>query len=118
VCARKCRAKHPRATLGVRDVAFPFAIHSLLVESEKFSYTGKLNPASGIHFLSENLGLEGITAARALARASETRKRRTPLTEARSPVLAMFSLKRQRSGAVSTRLARRHNVPPPSVEGW
>jgi hypothetical protein len=85
---------------------------------EKFSYTGKLNPSSGIHFLSENLGLEGITAARALARASETRKRRTPLTEARSPVLAMFSLKRQRSGAVSTRLARRHNVPPPSVEGW
>lgn len=68
VCARKCRAKHPRATLGVRDVAFHFCYpHLRSGVGEKFSYTGKLNPSSGIHFLSENLGLEGITAARALS---------------------------------------------------
>ena len=79
VCARKCRAKHPRATLGVRDVAFAIHTSGRRPKNSRFFLTGELNPASRIHFLAENLGLEGmegITAARALARASETRKRR------------------------------------------
>jgi hypothetical protein len=78
VLRTRVRAQVPRQTSAcdARRARRGFCYPHQRSASEKFSYTGKLNPASRIHFLAENLGLEGITAARALARASETRKRR------------------------------------------
>jgi hypothetical protein len=74
VCARKCRAKHPRATLGVRDVAFAIHTSGRRPKNSRFFLTGELNPASRIHFLAENLGLEGIKASPPLGRSLGRRK--------------------------------------------
>ena len=121
VLRTRVRAQVPRQTSACdarrARRGFSFCYPFLVGRVRKILVYGEINPSIGDSFSYRKSWFGRHHHRRSGAR-SGVGNSETPLTEARSPVLAMFSLKRQRSGAVSTRLARRHNVPPPSVEGW